>query len=149
MNSPQFWMVKSEPEAYSWSTFVQEGRTAWTGVRNFQARNNLRAMREGELVLFYHSVSEKALVGVARIERTAYTDPTESTGAWDCVDLVPVSPLPRPVALAEIKAHPDLQDIALLRQSRLSVIALAKADFLLLLKLGGATKDLLKKLGLT
>jgi predicted RNA-binding protein with PUA-like domain len=145
MTSPQFWMVKSEPEAYAWPTFVKEGRTAWTGVRNFQARNNLRAMREGAAVLFYHSVSEKALVGVARVCRTAYPDPTASEGNWDCVDLTPVCPLPEPVTLASIKAHPELQELALLRQSRLSVIPVTRPQFDLLLRLGGVPEEILLK----
>ena len=85
-----YWLVKQEPEAYSWATFAQEGRTAWTGVRNFQARNNLRQMKKGDLVLFYHSVSEKQVVGLARVAREAYPDPTATEGDWSCVDLVPV-----------------------------------------------------------
>jgi predicted RNA-binding protein with PUA-like domain len=148
MTSSQFWMVKSEPEAYAWSTFVKEGRTPWTGVRNFQARNNLRAMQVGDLVLFYHSVSEKALVGVARVCRTAYPDPTASEGNWDCVDLTPVCPLPVPVTLASIKAHPKLQEIALLRQSRLSVLPVTRPQLLLLLNLGGVAEGTLQKEGL-
>ncbi len=148
MTPPQFWMVKSEPEAYAWPTFVKEGRTAWTGVRNFQARNNLRAMREGDAVLFYHSVSEKALVGVARVCRTAYPDPTASEGNWDCLDLTPACPLPEPVTLASIKAHPDLQELALLRQSRLSVLPVTRPQFVLLLSLGGIAEGTLKKEGL-
>ena len=148
MTPPQFWMVKSEPEAYAWSTFTQEGHTAWTGVRNFQARNNLRAMREGDAVLFYHSVSEKALVGVARVCRTAYPDPTASEGNWDCVDLAPVCPLPEPVTLASIKAHSELQEIALLRQSRLSVLPVTRPQLVLLLKLGAVAEGTLQKEGL-
>ena len=146
MTAPQLWMVKSEPEAYSWSTFLQEGRTAWTGVRNFQARNNLRAMQPGDWVLFYHSVSEKALVGVARVLHAAYPDPTASGGDWDCVDLVPEAALPKPVTLANIKAETALQNLPLLRQSRLSVTPVSPADFLLLLQLGGAPGSLINKL---
>ena len=99
--APQSWIVKTEPAAYSWAQFVKEGRAAWTGVRNFQARNNLRAMRVGDRVLFYHSVVDKEVVGIAKVARTAYSDPTAKEGDWDCVDLVPVEPLKRPVTLAE------------------------------------------------
>src|SRR5438093_392052 len=96
------WIVKQEPESYSWDTFVKEGRTAWTGVRNFQARNNLRGMKKGELVAYYHSGSEKQVVGLARVEREAYADPTAEEGDWSCVDLAPVKPLKKPVSLATI-----------------------------------------------
>src|SRR5947207_2359549 len=99
-----FWLVKQEPEVYSWTTFVKEGRTAWTGVRNFQARNNLRAMKQGDWVLFYHSVTEKQVVGVARVERESYPDPSATEGDWSCVDLVPVKMLKKPVGLDTIKA---------------------------------------------
>src|SRR4051812_26339001 len=96
-----YWLVKSEPEAYSWSTFVKDGKTAWTGVRNFQARNNLRAMKRGDVVFFYHSVSGKQVVGVARVEKEFYADPTASEGDWSCADLVPVKALTKPVSLEE------------------------------------------------
>src|SRR5438034_5028575 len=115
-----FWMVKQEPEAYSWSTFVQEGKTAWTGVRNFQARNNLRAMKKGDLVLFYHSVSEKSVVGLARVEKEQYPDPTAKEGDWSAVNLVPVKALKEPVSLEQIKADAILKHMPLVRQSRLS-----------------------------
>ena len=123
------WLVKSEPEAYSWGTFLKEGRTAWTGVRNFQARNNLRAMRKGDLVLFYHSVTEKQVVGIAKVDQEAYPDPTAKEGDWSCVDLVPVKAMKRPVGLAAIKADRLLAEIPLLRQSRLSVSPLDAAQF--------------------
>ena len=132
----QHWLVKSEPGAYSWTTFVKDGRTAWTGVRNFLARNHLRAMRRGDLVAFYHSVSEKQVVGVARVEREAYGDPTATEGDWSAVDLVPVKPLAQPVTLAALKADEMLAGIPLIRQSRLSVSPLAPAEFRQLLKLG-------------
>jgi predicted RNA-binding protein with PUA-like domain len=119
-----YWLVKSEPEAYSWETFVKEKRTAWTGVRNFQARNNLRAMKRGDLVFFYHSVSDKQIVGVARVEKEAYADPTAKEGDWSCVDLVPVKALNRPVSLDAIKGDEILKDLPLLKQSRLSVTPL-------------------------
>src|SRR5215470_17819383 len=113
-----YWLVKQEPEAYSWTTFVKEGQTAWTGVRNFQARNNLRAMKKGDLVLFYHSVSEKQIVGLARVSRESYPDPTATGGDWSCVDLTPVKPLKKPVTLDVIKADKILKDVRLVRQSR-------------------------------
>jgi predicted RNA-binding protein with PUA-like domain len=132
----QYWLVKQEPEAYSWATFAQEGRTAWTGVRNFQARNNLRAMKQGDCVLFYHSVSEKQVVGLARVAREAYPDPTATEGDWSCVDLVPAKALNQPVGLDAIKADAKLKDLPLLQQSRLSVMPLAERAFERLLELG-------------
>lgn len=127
--STQYWMVKSEPTAYGWSTFVADGRTAWTGVRNFTARLNLRAMRKGDRVLFYHSVEGKEIVGLAEVAAEAYPDPTAKEGDWSCVDLVPVKPLPRPVTLSEIKENPKLSEMKLLRQSRLSVMPLTPEEF--------------------
>ena len=136
MSKPaHYWMVKQEPEAYSWSTFVQEGKTAWTGVRNFQARNNLRAMKKGDLVLFYHSVSEKQVVGMARVDKENYPDPTATEGDWSVVDLVPVKSLRKPVSLEAIKADKTLREIPLVRQSRLSVIPLTESQFKRLLVL--------------
>ena len=125
----KFWLVKQEPSAYSWANFVADGRTSWTGVRNYTARNNLRAMRKGDAVLFYHSVSEKAVVGTARVIREAYSDPTATDGDWSAVDLAPEKALPRPVTLDEIKHNPQLQKMALLRLSRLSVQPLTSAEF--------------------
>ena len=130
-------MVKSEPAAYSWEQFVKEGRAAWTGVRNFQARNNLRAMQVGDPVLFYHSVTGKEVVGIAKVAREAYPDPTADEPGWDCVDLVPTKPLKNPVALETIKRVPALKEIGLLKQSRLSVMPLTSADFAAITKLGG------------
>jgi predicted RNA-binding protein with PUA-like domain len=130
-----YWLVKQEPEAYSWDDFVRDGRTQWTGVRNFLARKHLRAMRKGDVVLFYHSVSEKAVVGIAEVIREAFPDPTAKEGDWSAVELKPVKPLKRPVTLQEIKAEPKLRDIPLLRCSRLSVQPLGKADFDLICRL--------------
>lgn len=130
------WLVKSEPAAYSWTTFVQDGRAVWTGVRNFQARNHLRAMRRGDLVLFYHSVTGKQVVGLARVEKEFYPDPTADEGDWSVVDLVPVKPLVRPVTLDAIKADAVLREIPLVKQSRLSVSPLTAAQFQKLLTLG-------------
>ncbi len=132
-----YWLVKSEPAAYSWSAFVNDGQAAWTGVRNFQARNNLRAMKTGDHVCFYHSVTDKQVVGVARVVREFYPDPTAKEGDWSCVDLVPVKALPRPVPLETIKADPALKDLPLLKQSRLSVTPLSEVQFRHLLQLGG------------
>jgi predicted RNA-binding protein with PUA-like domain len=129
------WMVKQEPSAYPWEQFVRDGGTAWTGVRNFQARNNLRAMRRGDAVLYYHSVEGKCVAGVAEVAREAYPDPTAEEGDWSCVDLKPVEALRRPVGLDEIKAEPALAEIALLRQSRLSVMPLANGEFDAVLRL--------------
>ena len=125
----KFWLVKQEPSAYSWANFVADGKTPWTGVRNYTARNNLRAMRRGDAVLFYHSVSEKAVVGVAKVIREAYPDPTAMEGDWSAVDLAPENALGRPVTLEEIKRNPRLKEMALLRLSRLSVQPLTSAEF--------------------
>ncbi len=124
------WLVKSEPEAYSWATFVLEDGTAWTGVRNYQARNNLNLMQPGDLVLFYHSVSEKAVVGIAEVAALAAPDTTAEAGSpWVAVGLRPVQPLDRPVSLAQIKAEGRLGELALLRQSRLSVLPVRPEEF--------------------
>jgi predicted RNA-binding protein with PUA-like domain len=135
----QYWMVKQEPEDYSWTDLVREGRTAWTGVRNFQARNSLREMRPGDLVLFYHSVTDKQVVGVARVVKAAYADPSaeQGEGDWSSVDLAPVQELNCPVTLAAIKAEKTLSEIPLLKQSRLSVMPLSKVQFDRLMKLSG------------
>jgi len=125
----QHWLVKQEPTAYAWETFVKDGGTAWTGVRNFQARINLRTMKKGDRVLYYHSVVGKAVVGIAEVAREAYPDPTATEGEWVCVDLKPVKALKHPVTLEQIKAEPSLAEIKLLRQSRLSVMPLEAAEF--------------------
>ena len=130
------WLVKSEPEAYSWSQLVADGSTAWTGVRNYQARIHLRAMRVGDPVLVYHSVSDKQIVGIAKVAKAAYADPTADEGDWSSVHLKPVKPLKTPVTLAQIKAEPAFANIALLRQSRLSVMPLTAPEFERLLKFG-------------
>ena len=132
-----FWLVKQEPSDYSWTDFVADGSTSWTGVRNFAARNNLRRMAKGDQVLFYHSGEDKGVVGIAKVARTAYRDATAKEGDWNAVDLVPLKPLRRPVTLREIKAKPALKNIALVRQSRLSVMLLSAQAFRLILKMGG------------
>jgi predicted RNA-binding protein with PUA-like domain len=129
------WLVKSEPETYSWSTFVKDGQTAWTGVRNFTARNNLRAMKNGDRVFFYHSGEEKSVVGLARVVKEFYPDATADEGDWSCVDLAAEKPLHKPVTLAQIKADKILKETILAKQSRLSVSPLTKAQFERLLQL--------------
>ena len=120
-NVMQHWLVKQEPEKYPWSQFVRDQGTYWDGVRNYQARNNLRAMKKGDYVFYYHSVSEKAVVGVAKVTREAYPDPTAKEGDWSVVDLKPVKVMVEPVTLEQIKAEAKLSEIALIKQSRLSV----------------------------
>src|SRR5256886_13488816 len=117
-----YWLVKSEPNAYCWSDLVKEKRTSWTGVRNFTARNNLRSMRVGDEVLFYHSVTDKAVVGIAKVVRAAYSDPTAKEGNWSTVDLAPIKPLRNPVTLDQIKARRPLKNISLVRQSRFDLV---------------------------
>lgn len=133
----QYWLVKSEPEAYAWADLVRDSRTAWTGVRSFPARLNLKAMRAGDRVLFYESVTTKAVVGLAEVTQTAFPDPTADEPDWVAVELAAVSALPRPVPLAAIKADPKLATIALIRQSRLSVMPLPADAFRRIVKLGG------------
>ena len=132
----QYWLVKQEPTAYSWDQFVADGKTDWTGVRNFQARNNLRAMKSGDQVLFYHSVNGKAVVGLAVVSREAFPDPTDTTGDWSAVEIKPVRPVSPPVTLSQIKEDPKLAQIPLLRQGRLSVMALSEQEFEGVLALG-------------
>lgn len=129
-------MIKQEPTTYAWSQFVADGSTAWTGVRNFQARNNLRAMRAGDLVLYYHSVVGKQVVGIATVTRETYPDPTASEGSWECIDLAPFKALNQPVSLEMIKANALLAGIPLVRQSRLSVIPLSALEYDEILRLG-------------
>ena len=125
----QCWLVKQEPSAYSWNDLVADGKTAWTGVRNYTARNNLRAMRKGDAVLFYHSVVGKEVVGIAKVVREAYPDPTAKEGDWSAVDVSPEKPLARPVTLEEIKRNAKLKEMALLRLSRLSVQPVTSTQF--------------------
>jgi predicted RNA-binding protein with PUA-like domain len=134
-----FWLVKSEPGAWSWEDQVRDGVTAWTGVRNFQACNNLKAMKLGDRAFFYHSVDEKRIVGIVEVVREAYPDPTAEDPRWMCPDLKAVAPLARPVTLAEIKADPRLAELALVRQSRLSVTPVDEVAWGILCGLGGVT----------
>jgi len=130
------WLVKSEPSKYSWAHFVNDGSTYWDGVRNYAARNHLKAMRKGDLVLYYHSNEGKEVVGIAKVQGEHYPDPTTDDDRWVVVDLVPLKALALPVSLATIKADVGLQEIPLVRQSRLSVMPLEKRAFLRILKLG-------------
>ncbi|MFT3783642.1 MAG: EVE domain-containing protein [Nibricoccus sp.] len=130
------WLVKSEPEAYSWETFSRDKKTDWTGVRNFAARNNLRAMRCGDAVLFYESVTTKAVVGLAAVSKEAFPDPTADEGDWSAVEIKATRALPRPVTLEEIKIEKSLSNLQLLRQGRLSVSSLTKEEFEAILRLG-------------
>lgn len=134
----QYWLVKSEPEAYSFADLKRDRKTAWTGVRNYAARLHLNAMRPGDRVLFYESVTTKAVVGLAEVTRAAFPDTTAGGEGWVAVELKCVAALPSPIPLGQIKAEPALKNIALLRQSRLSVMPLKAAEFDRLVKLGGA-----------
>ena len=135
----QYWLVTQEPEKYPWTQFVKDKGTYWDGVRNYQARNNLRAMGKGDMVLYYHSVSEKAVVGVAKVMREAYPDPTAKEGDWSVGALRPVKGLKVSVTLDAIKADKALEDMSLIRQSRLSVMPLSAAQFRRVLKLGSTS----------
>ena len=131
-----YWLVKQEPEAYSFVDLVKDGTTDWTGVRNFQARNNLKSMKKGDKVFFYHSVSEKAVVGICEISKENYPDPTDSDGKWIAVEVKAVKKLKNPVTLEQIKANGALNNIALVRQSRLSVLPLTKDEYEEILSMG-------------
>ncbi len=132
----QHWLVKSEPVKYSWEKFNKDGRTFWDGVRNYQARNNLREMKEGDLVLFYHSNDGKEVVGIAKVVKEFYQDPTTDDKNWVVVDLSPVETLKKPVTLETIKADERLKDVGLIRQGRLSVMGLKREEFDRIVELG-------------
>ncbi len=131
------WLLKSEPSAYSWEQLVADGRTAWNGVRNFQAANNLKAMAVGDRAFFYHSNEGLAIVGIVEIAKAAYPDPGDKTGRFVMVDVKPVAPVRVPVTLAQIKAEKKLADLALVRQSRLSVVPVSAEEWRILCKMGG------------
>ena len=133
-----YWLVKSEPETYAWSQLVKDGQTAWTGVRNFAARLHLRAMKAGDRVLYYHSGETKEIVGLAKVTKAAYADPTAKEGDWSCVDLAAVEALSKPVTLATIKADKQLKDMALVKISRLSVQPVTATEFNRVLQFAGA-----------
>ena len=132
----QYWLVKSEPEPYAWATFMRDKKTAWTGVRNFAARNHLRAMRGGDRVLFYESVTTKAVVGVAEVTKEAFPDATAKECDWSAVELKAVRGLPHPVTLTQIKTEKSLATIELVRQGRLSVVPLTPTEFDVIVRLG-------------
>lgn len=133
-----YWMVKQEPETYSWADFVKDGSTDWSGVRNYQARNNLRGMRVGDRVLFYHSGKGKEVVGIAEVVRSAYPDPTANDEQWLAVDLKPVKALGNPVQLAAIRYDKRLSQLPLIRQSQLSVMPLSKDEFDVIVAMGNS-----------
>ena len=135
-----YWLVKSEPFKYSWDDLVRDGTTYWDGVRNYQARNNLRAMKQGDLLLYYHSNEGKEIVGIAVVTKRAYQDPTTDDDRWVVVDVAPVKPLAEPVTLEQIKDDPALADIPLVTQSRLSVMPIPKAAFDRIVALGGKSR---------
>ena len=135
-NKKSFWIIKQEPSQYNWKQFEKDRETYWDGVRNYQARNNLKKMKIGDYLLFYHSVIGKEIVGIAEVTREAYPDPTTDDERWVVVDLKPIKPFKVPVTLEEIKAHKELSEIALIKQARLSVMPITKKEFQVLLKLG-------------
>lgn len=132
----QYWLVKSEPHKYSWEKFNEDGRTFWDGVRNYQARNNLKLMKEGDLVLFYHSNEGKEVVGIAKVVKEFYQDPTTTDPNWVVVDLSPVESLKSPVSLEQVKADKQLENVGLVRQGRLSVMGLKAEEFDRIVELG-------------
>lgn len=132
-----YWLIKSEPDAFSWDEQVTNDVEPWTGVRNHQAKKNLAAMKKGDRAFFYHSNVGREIVGVVEVAREAYPDPTAESGAWVCVDVKTVAPMPRPITLAEIKATPALADLALVRQSRLSVVPVSPEHWTILCDMGG------------
>ena len=140
----QYWMVKQEPDTYSWDDFVKDGSTDWTGVRNYQARNNLRGMKVGDRVLFYHSGKGKEVVGIAEVVKSAYADPTAEDPQWVAVDLKPIKPLASPVQLAAIRYDKRLSQLPLIRQSQLSVMQLTRDEFDVIVSMGASRKHAAK-----
>lgn len=132
----KYWLVKQEPEAYSWDDLVRDGKTDWDGVRNYQARNHLRKMSRGDEVLIYHSVGPREIVGIARVTRPTFADPTADDPQWVAVELAPLKPLRHPVSLHQVKETAALRDIPLIKQSRLSVMPLRKKEFDAIVALG-------------
>jgi predicted RNA-binding protein with PUA-like domain len=131
-----YWLVKSEPGTWSWDDQVRDGTTFWDGVRNYQASNNLKAMKKGDLCFFYHSVNEKRIVGIVKVVKEYYPDPSDASARFGMVDVKAVKPFKRPVTLAEIKAEPRLEEMALIRQSRLSVMPVSEEQWNLILAMG-------------
>jgi len=133
----QYWLFKSEPSAWSWDDQVKDGTAEWDGVRNHQANNNMKAMKKGDKGFFYHSVNEKQIVGIVEVAKEHYPDHTDKTGKFGMVDVKAIESVKRPVTLADIKAEPKLADLALVKQSRLSVVPVGKDDWKLLCKMAG------------
>ena len=131
------WLMKSEPSAYSWEQFLKDKKSGWTGVRNFQARNNMQAMKLGEEAFFYHSNEGREIVGIMKVSKLYYPDPTDETGKFGMVEVTPVKTLKTPVTLEAIKGHPKLKDMALLKQSRLSISPVTVEEWSVICKLGG------------
>ena len=134
-----YWLMKSEPGEWSWEDQVKEGRKGaeWDGIRNYQARNNMRAMKKGDKAFFYHSVDEKRIVGIVEVVAESHPDSTDGTGKWDCVDVAAVEPMPKPVTLEEAKAEPKLADMVLVNNTRLSVQPVTPAEWKVVCKMGG------------
>jgi predicted RNA-binding protein with PUA-like domain len=135
-----YWLIKSEPDAFSWDEQAKNGVEPWTGVRNHSAKNNLKAMKKGDLAFFYHSNIGREIVGIVRVAHESYPDPTAESGDWVCVDMQAVRPVPRPITLAEIKADPRFSSLALVRLSRLSVAPVSAEHWAQLCELGGVEK---------
>ena len=133
----RYWLLKSEPSSYAWEQLVKDGRTHWNGVRNYQAANNLKAMKRGDRAFFYHSNEGLAIVGIAEIAKEAYPDPSDKDGRFVMVDVKPLMPVKKPVTLAEIKAEPKLKDFALVRQGRLSVVPVTDEEWRIVTKMAG------------
>jgi len=131
----KFWLLKSEPDAWSWDNQVKEGASMWDGVRNYQARNNLKEMKKNDLCFFYHSITERSIVGIVKVVKEYYPDPTDKTGRFVVVDVKATKKLKNPVSLDEIKENSRLQDIALVKQSRLSVMPLKKTEWDIIVKM--------------
>ena len=131
----KYWLIKSEPDAWSWSSQVKEGSSMWDGVRNYQARNNLKEMKKNDLCFFYHSVTERSIIGIVKVVKEYYPDPTDKTGVFVVVDVKATKKLNNPVSLDQIKENSKLQDIALVKQSRLSVMPLKKTEWDIIIKM--------------
>ena len=131
----KYWLLKSEPDAWSWENQVKEGASMWDGVRNYQARNNLKEMKKNDLCFFYHSVTERSIVGIVKVVKEYYPDPTDKTGRFVVVDVKAIKKLKNPVSLDQIKENNKLQDIALVKQSRLSVMPLKKTEWDIIIKM--------------
>jgi predicted RNA-binding protein with PUA-like domain len=145
-DKPQYWLFKSEPGAWSWDDQVATGKAGgeWDGVRNYLARNNMRVMKKGDLAFFYHSVNEKQVVGVIKVKTEAHPDTTDTTGKWECVDVVAVKPFPKAVTLEDVKADPRLEEMALVKTSRLSVQPVTAKEWAIICKLGGLDPKTIK-----